>query len=158
MALLAGLDELRLVHVDAPSGPSLSPSRPVLQEHQLAALQSQLPSLHVMPQQQQRMWQAYDDNSSHRIIPGCTALGMVHAEHSVDNAILANSTETSARANTASSVPECAPATDLAVAACPAIVVVFLSNTMGSTSYGVAQDASVHIIRGEVISRALTVG
>jgi hypothetical protein len=36
-----------------------------------------------------------------------------------------------------------------AAAACPATVVVFLSNTMGSTSYGVAQDASVHIIRGE---------
>jgi hypothetical protein len=36
-----------------------------------------------------------------------------------------------------------------AAAACPAVVVVFLSNTMGSTSYGVAQDASVHIIRGE---------
>jgi hypothetical protein len=161
--LLPGLNELSVLHIDAPAGPSLTPSGPVLQEQQLTALQAQLPSLTVLPQQQQQQQQ--DGSAS----SGCSS-SLPHVEQPqaveghVSGTAYAGTSGGCPTAQHAGSGLHCctagAPGAQLqlscrlqaaataAAAARPTAVIVFLSNTMGSTSYGVAQDASVHIIRG----------
>jgi hypothetical protein len=159
LRMRAGLDELRVLHIEPPSGVSLSPSGPVLQEQQLAALQQQLPSLNMLPPQQQQQQQHQQGQlgggtNSSSSTSGSNASSMAHAVEATSDTSMVCNTDNFAGLHTTAGQLQPANALGPAAAAagpaaCPGIVVVFLSNTMGSTSYGVAQDASVHIIRGE---------
>lgn len=151
--LLSGLDELYVSQVDAPATPSLTPSGPVLQEQQLAALQGQLPGLALLPHTPTLL------GDQGRTAPSSNSSRWTGQLYTALPAAAAEGVATATPGPPPAAADQHAVAT-LAAAAAPTItadgdgsggtpVVVFLANSMGNTSYGVAQNAAVHIIRGE---------
>lgn len=150
----SGVDELCVTSFTISPQPSLSPDAPLTQQQQLAAVTAQLPALSCQPAQASH---AADTSSCQHMFStpsvadssrSDTSPASTHAGQTGGNSWQhASAADVCARAN--GSAPKQAAA---AVREKDVRGVVFLSNSMGSVEFVLAQDSSVYLKRGTLHS------